>query len=426
MYEKTLYTRSSCKDRSSVDCVVPGELVTYVYLIVPRRTDHSDPANLQDHDFNRKHLSWLTRFSLVIFLEYLGMGWVGAGLAIATTAYFFYRLSLSSRSWAEPRSFAPPESEPETPLPATSSENAQKKDKARTTKSPVESEDDTKKTLKASASNAPLPVLAVPDLNLSESATSQPATTPSISQPTDEPTDRIIPANGSTKPYNLSSQPSSFAAPSLPKQPCPPRPATTTNGTSTLMPPPPIPRVTPQPNRDPRLQPPRLGGSSLAPPPSAAASQRGPPISGTRQVNSTLAPTPVTLKKPTKRVVLEPGFSPLDWAALTSNPNNKLRGKDLPPSLLRVTPSMLKQQHGRKGRDAWTSYNGKVYNISPYAPYHPGGKGELLRGAGKDSGELFMEIHPWVNWDGILGECLIGILVSENDTQAENALDAMD
>jgi cytochrome b involved in lipid metabolism len=134
----------------------------------------------------------------------------------------------------------------------------------------------------------------------------------------------------------------------------------------------------------------------------------------------------VTLKKNSKKVILEPGFSPLDWAALTANPNNNLRGKDVPPGLLRVTPSMLKEQHGRKGRDAWTSYQGKVYNISPYAPYHPGGKGELLRGAGKDSAKLFAEIHPWVNWEGILGECLIGILVSENDLHAENTLDAMD
>ncbi|KAJ5805522.1 uncharacterized protein N7503_003124 [Penicillium pulvis] len=125
-------------------------------------------------------------------------------------------------------------------------------------------------------------------------------------------------------------------------------------------------------------------------------------------------------------LILEPGYSPLDWAALAAKPNNQLRGKDVPPGYLRITPSMLKMQNGRKGRDAWTSYQGKVYNISPYVPYHPGGKGELLRGAGKDSAKLFQEVHPWVNWDGILSECLVGILVSENDPQAENALDAMD
>jgi cytochrome b involved in lipid metabolism len=131
-------------------------------------------------------------------------------------------------------------------------------------------------------------------------------------------------------------------------------------------------------------------------------------------------------KKASQRAVLEPGFSPLDWAALTSNPNHKLRGANLPGTLIKVTPSMLKAQNGRKGTDAWTSYQGKVYNISPYLPFHPGGKGELLRGAGKDSGKLFLEIHPWVNWDAILGECLVGILVSENEAVEENRLDAMD
>jgi cytochrome b involved in lipid metabolism len=87
---------------------------------------------------------------------------------------------------------------------------------------------------------------------------------------------------------------------------------------------------------------------------------------------------------------------------------------------------MLKAHHGRKGMDAWTSYNGKVYNITPYLPFHPGGKGELMRGAGKDSGQLFLEIHPWVNWDGMLGECLVGILVSANEALAVNDLDTMD
>lgn len=105
-----------------------------------------------------------------------------------------------------------------------------------------------------------------------------------------------------------------------------------------------------------------------------------------------------------------------------------MRGANLPPTLLRVTPSMLKAQNGRKGRDAWTSYQNKVYNITPFVPFHPGGEGELLRGAGKGSDKLFLEYHPWVNWDGMLGECLVGILVSEEDGQQDTSteLDTMD
>lgn len=127
-------------------------------------------------------------------------------------------------------------------------------------------------------------------------------------------------------------------------------------------------------------------------------------------------------------MILEPGHSPLDWAALTHNPSSRLRGKDAPgENFLRITPIQLKMQNGRKGKDAWTVYQGKVYNITPYVPFHPGGAGEILRGAGKDSVKLFMEVHPWVNWDGMLNECLVGILVGEDETHEENgSLDEMD
>lgn len=219
---------------------------------------------------------------------------------------------------------------------------------------------------------------------------------------------------------------------------------------SVLMPPPPLPASRLQSatqqqrqlgsnnslNRPPtgtRLYPPRptsSPSSTLQPPPSAASSLRAPPnnrLTG----NGTLSPAQLVAKpsKPSRKVILEPGYSPLDWAALTSNPNNNLRGANLPRNLIRVTPSMLKVQNGRKGRDAWTSYQGKVYNITPYLPFHPGGKGELMRGAGKDSGKLFTEVHPWVNWDAMLGECLVGILVTEHEGREQgqgNELDAMD
>ncbi|KAK4937810.1 hypothetical protein LTR10_021613 [Elasticomyces elasticus] len=193
-----------------------------------------------------------------------------------------------------------------------------------------------------------------------------------------------------------------------------------------------------RPSSPPRLKPPtigrmpappRPGNGALCPPPSAAASLRVPPTKVLS--NASLAPSSSIMppgKHASRKVILEPGHSPLDWAALTSNPNSHLRGKDAPDNLIRVTPTQLKQQNGRKGRDAWTVYQGKVYNITPYVPFHPGGKGEILRGAGKDSVQLFMEVHPWVNWDGMLSECLIGILVNDGDEadSKSGGLDEMD
>ena len=55
--------------------------------------------------------------------------------------------------------------------------------------------------------------------------------------------------------------------------------------------------------------------------------------------------------------------------------------------LLRVTPSELAKHRTRD--DAWSAYNGRVYNITPYLRYHPGGIGELMRSAGRDGTELF-------------------------------------
>jgi cytochrome b involved in lipid metabolism len=82
---------------------------------------------------------------------------------------------------------------------------------------------------------------------------------------------------------------------------------------------------------------------------------------------------------------------------------------------------MLAQRNGRKGRDAWGTWQGRVYNMTPYKDFHPGGVGELMRGAGKVgiAEKLFAEVHPWVNWEGMLGECLVGILVGEGEGTGE-------
>ncbi|KAF7159350.1 hypothetical protein CNMCM5623_004664 [Aspergillus felis] len=355
------------------------------------------------------------------------MGWVGVVTLLATACYLFYRYPPAS--WTQELPSAPSPQPPGTIS-----------DEAETTNLPSENNnlrrnelkgenadaDDPQTTPKASATKAP--ALDVPTLHLASDQTDE-ATGPSKRN-----NEQQIRPGSAKSPLDSESITSSEIK-MIPVVP----PRQTGSSTSSLMPPPPPPRLRPstlqnqQPQPTSSLSPGRYlprpsAGSALRPPPSAAASLRVPP--GSRPTsNNSLAPTKLTLKPSTtaKKAILEPGYSPLDWAALTAKPNNNLRGANLPPTLIRVSPSMLKAQNGRKGCDAWTSYQGKVYNITPYLPFHPGGKGELLRGAGKDSGKLFMEIHPWVNWDAILGECLVGILVSENEANAnDSSLDAMD
>lgn len=71
--------------------------------------------------------------------------------------------------------------------------------------------------------------------------------------------------------------------------------------------------------------------------------------------------------------------------------------------------------------------NGKVYNVTPYAAFHPGGIPELMRGAGRDGTQLFGEVHPWVNYETMLTACLVGLLVDEpTDANVLSEIDQMD
>ncbi|KAK1762967.1 cytochrome b5 reductase 4 [Phialemonium atrogriseum] len=167
-------------------------------------------------------------------------------------------------------------------------------------------------------------------------------------------------------------------------------------------------RPSPLPNRAP-------GTSTLPLPRSAPSSSLAPP------------PTHTTKPaKPSRAVVLSPGHSPLDWARLSSHPGADLRGLGPNAPYQRVTPSALRAHNGRRGRDAWTVLGGRVYNVTPYVPFHPGGGPELLRGAGKDGTRLFGEVHPWVNYEGMLASCLVGILVGEEEEAGGGEMEEMD
>ncbi|WVW84965.1 hypothetical protein I302_107001 [Kwoniella bestiolae CBS 10118] len=111
------------------------------------------------------------------------------------------------------------------------------------------------------------------------------------------------------------------------------------------------------------------------------------------------------VKKKRAKVALTPGHSALDWARLTSS-GEDLRGVS---GFQRVTMAELKEHNTPD--DAWSAFNGMVYNITPYLPFHPGGEDELMRVAGRDGTKLFMLTHSWVNMDFMLKECMVGVLV---------------
>jgi cytochrome-b5 reductase len=55
---------------------------------------------------------------------------------------------------------------------------------------------------------------------------------------------------------------------------------------------------------------------------------------------------------------------------------------------------------------------GKVYNVTHFMDFHPGGPDELLKGVGRDATQLYDKYHSWVNVDAFLGKCFIGYLIS--------------
>lgn len=126
---------------------------------------------------------------------------------------------------------------------------------------------------------------------------------------------------------------------------------------------------------------------------------------------ASLGLTPPNAKPNRKKVALQPGHSPLDWAHLNSTKKRELRGVPPsfpPPHILKVPKDQVKLHSTQS--DCWTIINNKVFNITPYINFHPGGVDEIMKCAGRDGTALFNKYHSWVNVDRMLENCFIGHL----------------
>lgn len=142
------------------------------------------------------------------------------------------------------------------------------------------------------------------------------------------------------------------------------------------------------------------------------------------------------------KVRLAAGHSPLDWQELVSTRGKagrlvtgvdkirsdarsleRFRKLNNPQSLqqlergvptfairppLRVSREELARH--RSPEDCWTVINGKVYSISAYMDFHPGGAKILMeKSAGQDSTVLFNRYHRWISVEKMLETCLVGV-----------------
>lgn len=95
----------------------------------------------------------------------------------------------------------------------------------------------------------------------------------------------------------------------------------------------------------------------------------------------------------------------MDWVRLRGS------GVDLAGTKGVVTPvSLAELRKHNKRSDAWMAIRGKVYNVTRYMDFHPGGVEELMKGVGMDATQMFEDVHAWVNYDQMLNKCYIGPL----------------
>ncbi|XP_009125352.1 cytochrome b5 domain-containing protein RLF [Brassica rapa] len=118
----------------------------------------------------------------------------------------------------------------------------------------------------------------------------------------------------------------------------------------------------------------------------------------------------IKARKPITRtkVPFEKGYSQMDWLKLTrTHPDLAgLKGE----SNRRLISMDEVKKHNKTGDSMWTVLKGRVYNITPYMNFHPGGVDMLMKAVGRDGTLLFNKYHAWVSYDILLEKCLVGVL----------------
>ncbi|CAJ1946693.1 unnamed protein product [Sphenostylis stenocarpa] len=132
------------------------------------------------------------------------------------------------------------------------------------------------------------------------------------------------------------------------------------------------------------------------------------PPSKTSNLSMKLPEEKNSAKKPVRaKVPFEKGYSQMDWLKLTrTHPDLAgLKGQ----SNKRLISMDEVRKHQTEGQ-MWTVLKGRVYNISPYMKFHPGGVDMLMKAVGKDCTSLFNKYHAWVNAEFLLEKCVVGTL----------------
>jgi len=115
------------------------------------------------------------------------------------------------------------------------------------------------------------------------------------------------------------------------------------------------------------------------------------------------------------KVALRRGFGLHDWSLLCRSARDLAQRGGAP--LRPIAPDEI-ARHASE-HDAWISLHGKVYNITPYLHYHPGGVDIFKPCLGGDASALFDKYHRWVNTQGLVGVLQLGYLDESASAKAK-------
>uniref|UniRef100_A0A915B5M5 Cytochrome-b5 reductase n=1 Tax=Parascaris univalens TaxID=6257 RepID=A0A915B5M5_PARUN len=111
------------------------------------------------------------------------------------------------------------------------------------------------------------------------------------------------------------------------------------------------------------------------------------------------------------KVALQPGRGIMDWVQLTAG--KQLASQQLPF----VTDEELRKHNSAD--DCWILLDNKVYDVTEYLTFHPGGIEQLMKAAGCDGTNLFHKYHSWINYETMLTSCFVGYFRGDRNQLAQ-------
>jgi cytochrome-b5 reductase len=158
--------------------------------------------------------------------------------------------------------------------------------------------------------------------------------------------------------------------------------------------------------------------ATIAPIPGSLLQDNGPssiPTPPTAPSTSDSAPPPLVPRNG-KKVPFEKGYSQMDWIRLTNSGTDLTGlGKGTRP---RKDITLSEVALHNTVQDGWTVLRGRVYNLSPYIRFHPGGAKILTPILGRDGTALFNKYHAWVNAEFLLAKCMVGTVETSSKGDA--------